>query len=139
MYSHGRFTKMLDGRIAALHWTQQVGSGEDLDLHLTTSDLSGTTWTDPAPTGIAGQTSWLADLGDGVLAAAYTSRAGRNPGIMMVLSEDEGRSGTPTTSSRYGTPSARSSSGWHGNPTIPPATTTSPMANRILHACRAAS
>jgi hypothetical protein len=91
MYSHSRYTRMLDGRIAALQWTQEVGTANDLELHLTVSDSTGTKWSDPQPTGIMGQTSWLADLGDGVLAAAYTSRVGMQPGICVVLSEDEGK------------------------------------------------
>ena len=91
MYSHSRYTRMLDGRVAALQWTQSVGGDEEFDLHLTVSDETATSWSGPQPTGIMGQTSWLADLGDGVLAAAYTLREGMKPGIMVVLSEDEGR------------------------------------------------
>ena len=49
-------------------------------------------WSEPAPTSIMGQTAWLADLGGGVLAAAYTLRDGMNPGIMVITSEDDGGS-----------------------------------------------
>ena len=91
MYSHSRYTRMLDGRIAVLQWTQRVGTAEDFDLHFTVSDESGTQWSKPNPTGIMGQTSWLADLGDGVLVAACTLREGMRPGIFVFLSEDEGR------------------------------------------------
>jgi len=91
MYSHSRYTRMLDGRIAALQWTQEVGTAKDFDLHFTISDETGTKWSDPRPTGIMGQTSWLADLGDGILVAAYTLREGMRPGIYVVLSEDEGK------------------------------------------------
>ena len=91
MYSHSRYARMLDGRITALQWAQEVGTVADLDLHFTISDETGTRWSEPHPTGVMGQTSWVADLGEGVLAAAYTSREGMNPGIMVVLSEDEGR------------------------------------------------
>jgi hypothetical protein len=90
MYSHSRYTHLLDGRIAALQWTQDVGTAQDLDLHFTVSDETGTRWSEPHPTGILGQTSWLADLGDGLLAAAYTSRKGMQPGIYVALSEDGG-------------------------------------------------
>ena len=90
-YSHSRYTRTLDGRVAVLQWTQEVGTAKDFDLHLTVSDQTGTEWTSPQPTGIRGQTSWLADLGDGVFAAAYTSREGMEPGIKVVVSEDEGR------------------------------------------------
>jgi hypothetical protein len=91
MYSHSRYTQMLDGRIAALQWTQEVGTAQDLDLHLTVSDVTGKQWSNPRPTGIMGQTSWLADLGDQVLVATYTSREGMRPGICVVLSVDGGQ------------------------------------------------
>lgn len=90
MFSHTRYTRMLDGRIAALQWTQDVGGQKDYDLHFTVSDATGISWSDPRPTGIMGQTSWLVDLGGGVLAATYTLRVGMEPGIMVVLSEDGG-------------------------------------------------
>ena len=92
MYSHSRFTRMLDGRVAALQWTQKVGTGEDYDLHFTISDDTGTRWSRPLPTGLTGQTSWLADLGNGKLAATYTMRERMKPGICVVLSEDSGAS-----------------------------------------------
>ena len=91
MYSHSRYTRMLDGRILALQWTQQVGTGKDCELHLVVSDQTAAKWSYPQPTGIMGQTSWAADLGRGTIAAAYTQREGRKPGIMVVLSEDEGK------------------------------------------------
>jgi hypothetical protein len=91
MFSHSRYTPLLDGRIAALQWTQTVGSGADHDLHLTISDESGTQWSEPRPTGIMGQTSWLADLGQGRFVATYSRRERERPGIYVVLSEDEGR------------------------------------------------
>jgi hypothetical protein len=82
---------MLDGRIAVLQWTQKVGTGEDYDLHFVISDLTGREWSRPQPTGIMGQTSWLGDLGDGRLVATYTRRDRMQPGIMVVLSEDGGK------------------------------------------------
>jgi hypothetical protein len=90
MYSHSRFKKMKDGRIGALQWTQEIGGNKDFDLHLIKSDTSGKKWSEPQPTGIQGQTCCLADLGDGLLAAAYTSRTGTSPGIYVILSEDGG-------------------------------------------------
>jgi len=91
MYSHSRYTRMLDGRIGALQWTQKVGSNQDCSLHWVISDQHGAEWTMPASTGIMGQTSWAADLGQGLLAAAYTRRDREKPGIMVVLSPDHGR------------------------------------------------
>jgi len=91
MYSHSRYTRLLDGRIAALQWTQEIGTNKNLELHLVTSDVTGAQWSVPHPTGILGQTSWLADLGEGVLVAAYSRRDCMDPGIKVVLSEDGGR------------------------------------------------
>ena len=91
VYSHSRYARMLDGRIAVLQWTQEVGTAKDFDLHFTISDDTGAGWSEPRATGIMGQTSWLADLGDGLLIAAYTSREGMNPGIKVILSDDEGK------------------------------------------------
>ena len=91
MYSHARYTRMLDGRICALQWTQNIGAREDYDLHFTVSDETGREWSEPRATGLPGQTSWAADLGGGVIAAACTQRKGMKPGIVAVLSEDVGR------------------------------------------------
>ena len=92
MYSHSRYTKMSDGRLLALQWTQSHGMTENYDLHLTMGDRTATQWSYPRPTGIRGQTSWAVDLGDGVLAAIYSLREGERPGVMIILSEDEGAS-----------------------------------------------
>lgn len=92
MYSHGRFARMLDGRIMVLHWTQDIGASKNFDIHFIMSDTGGKNWSPPSPTGIMGQTSWAADLGDGPLAAVYTSREGMAPGVRVVLSEDGGKS-----------------------------------------------
>ena len=91
MFSHSRYVKMLDGRVAALQWTQKPGSAEDLPEHITISNGDASAWSYPVPTNLMAQTCWLTDLGDGVMAAAYTDREGMNPGIDVVLSQDEGR------------------------------------------------
>jgi len=91
MFSHGRFTQMMDGRIAALQWTQDIGATKDFDLHFTISDPSVETWSYPEATGLIGQTSWLVDMGKGMIAVVYTKREGIKPGILIALSEDEGR------------------------------------------------
>jgi hypothetical protein len=90
MFSHSRYTQMLDGRVAALQWTQEIGAAKDLKLHFTVSDESGKEWTGPLPTNLEAQTSWVADLGGGTLAATYTRRGGEKPGICVTLSEDGG-------------------------------------------------
>jgi hypothetical protein len=93
MYSHTRYSKMLDGRVIGLQWTQSVADPDhDHDLHLVTADETATKWSPAQPTGIMAQTSWVAHLGEGVLAAAYTQRKGMQPGIVVSLSEDLGRS-----------------------------------------------
>ena len=92
MYSHSRYTKMLDGRVGTLQWSQEVGSNKNFDLHFTVSDKEGKNWSVPQPTGLMAQTSWMADLGSGTLAAAYTTREGMAPGVFVVLSFDEGKS-----------------------------------------------
>lgn len=91
MYSHSRYTRLLDGRIAALQWTQEIGTARDFDLHLAISDETGKRWAAPHPAGINAQTSWLADCGGGMLVATYTRRGRVDPGICVVLSEDGGR------------------------------------------------
>jgi hypothetical protein len=91
MFSHSRYTQTLDGRVAALQWTQEVGTARDLNLHFTVSDLSGHAWYGPTPTNLEAQTSWLVDLGGETLVAAYTRRSGQQPGICVTLSEDGGK------------------------------------------------
>jgi hypothetical protein len=63
MYSHSRYSRLADGSIGALQWAQSVGGTDNFDLHLVTSDRTGRAWSQPRPTGIPAQTSWLADLG----------------------------------------------------------------------------
>ena len=91
MYSHSRYTQLQDGAIGALQWTQSIGGNENFDLHLVTSDPAARAWSQPRPTAIPAQTSWLADLGNGRMAAAYTVRQGMTPGIVVALSHDAGR------------------------------------------------
>ena len=91
MFSHTRYTKMRDGRVGGLQWTQSVGGMENFNLHWVSSDVDGKNWSIPEATDLPGQTSWAADLGDGVVAAVFTRREGRQPGVAVVLSEDGGR------------------------------------------------
>jgi len=89
---HGRVTRLLDGRLFALLWTQDLSTGKFIDLHRTVSDATGREWRVPEPTGIPGQTSWAVDLGQGRMVAAYTVRDVKPPGIRGILSVDGGRS-----------------------------------------------
>lgn len=92
MYSHSRYARMLDGRVCALQWTQSIGGKEDYDLHFVVCDETGRKWSQPHPTGIPAETSWVADLGQAVLAATFTIREKSKPGITVALSFDEGKS-----------------------------------------------
>ena len=91
MYSHSRYSRMLDGRICALQWTQNIGGQKNYPLHLVVSDTDGKRWSTPHSSEIQAQTSWLADLGNGTLAATYSIREGIKPGVLVALSEDEGK------------------------------------------------
>jgi hypothetical protein len=90
MYSHSRYTTLADGSVGALQWTQGIGGDTNFDLHLVTSDVTGRRWPTPRATGIPAQTSWLADLGGGRMAVAYTVREGMEPGIYVAESSDGG-------------------------------------------------
>lgn len=69
---------------AAGHW--------NYDLHFVTSDTTARKWSKPHPTGVPAQTSWAADLGNGLLAATYVAREKTTPGVIVVLSHDGGKS-----------------------------------------------
>ena len=90
MYSHSQYRRRRDGQIWALQWAQGIGGQTNFDVHLVTADPTGRHWSDPRPTGIPGQTSCIADLGDGMAVAAYSKRESGKPGIMAVHSEDDG-------------------------------------------------
>jgi len=90
MFSHSRYSKMIDGRVAALQWSQKIGGQDDFDAHITISDINAKEWILPKSTGIPAQTSWLADMGDGVFVAIYTHRMGFTPGIKALISTDFG-------------------------------------------------
>lgn len=92
MYSHSRYTGMVDGRIGALQWTQSIGGQENYDLHYVVSDEAATQWSRPRPTGIPAQTSWMVDSGKGELVVTYSDREGMTPGVKVALSRDEGNS-----------------------------------------------
>lgn len=91
MYSHGRYIRMKDGRLCVLQWAQAIGGQTDLGLHIEFGDPTGRKWTSPHPTGLPGQSSWIDEVGNGVMMAVYTCRSGARPGIYAALSEDEGK------------------------------------------------
>ena len=93
MYSHTRYCKTIDGRIIGLQWVQDLQDlNKDYDLHLVVGDETATQWSMPQPTGVAAQTSWAAHVEGDTLAAVYSRRAGDQPGILVALSHDFGKS-----------------------------------------------
>ena len=91
MYHHSRAARKLDGRICALQRTQSIGGREDYDLHFVESDETGRKWSPPRPSGVPGQNNSLADLGSGTLVAVSNAVDTDKPGVLAVLSEDEGK------------------------------------------------
>jgi len=91
MYSHGRYIRMKDNRLCVLQWAQAIGGQTNFDLHIEFGDPTASQWTSPRPTGLAGQSSWINDLGGGMMIAIYTCRSARRPGIYAALSDDEGK------------------------------------------------
>ena len=91
-YFHGRFVHRLDGGIFAMLWAQDAQSGRFLHNHLVMADPTGQQWSDPMPTNVFGQTSRLVDLSEDRVFLVYSLRESESPGIMGVLSEDNGRS-----------------------------------------------
>lgn len=90
-YRHGRIAPLLDQRLFSLLWTEDIGSGQFIDLHRTVSDVAGRVWSTPEPTGLMGQTSWAVDLGHDRIFAAYSVREENPPGIRGILSKNGGR------------------------------------------------
>jgi hypothetical protein len=94
-YWHGRPIKLSDGRLYALFWSADMTRPEqgpvNLRIHYAFADPTGRPWDTPQPTVIPGQTSCTAELPGGQLAAIYTWRETEQPGFMVTLSEDGGR------------------------------------------------
>ncbi len=62
----------------------------NLTENITISDIDAKEWILPKATGIPAQTSWLADMGNGVIVVLYTHRTGFTPGIKVLMSTDFG-------------------------------------------------
>ncbi|MCE5249444.1 glycoside hydrolase [bacterium] len=80
-----------DGRLVSLLWTRNMKADKDLALHRTISDNNGATWSAPEPVGVMGHTTALVNIGGGCLCMLYSLRAAEQPGIMVILSENEGK------------------------------------------------
>jgi len=91
---HGRVTSLSDERLFALFWSAAMGEigMDDLPLHRAFGSADGRNWTMPEETNLPGQTNGVVDLGNGRLAAIYTTREAVNPGFRVAISEDWGGS-----------------------------------------------
>ncbi|MDJ0754197.1 MAG: exo-alpha-sialidase [Ardenticatenaceae bacterium] len=90
---HGRITPLADRRLIGLFWSAVMDRAmAPLPLHRCVGSADGQTWDTPQATNIQGQTNGVVDLGDGRLAAVYTSREAVQPGFRVCLSEDGGLS-----------------------------------------------
>jgi hypothetical protein len=88
---HGRIMPMVDGRLFTLFWSADMRqNGRDLPLHRSFGSAGGRSWTFPEATNLPGQTNNAVDLGEGLMAAIYTSRAAPQPGFRVALSTDNG-------------------------------------------------
>ncbi len=63
---------------------------DDLPLHRAFGSADGRNWTMPENTNLPGQTNGVVDLGNGRLAAIYTTREAVNPGFRVAISENWG-------------------------------------------------
>ena len=94
-YWHGKTIRLADDRLYTIFWaadmTDKTRGPVDLPIHFAFADETGRHWDTPQPTTIPGQTNFPAQLPDGRLAAIYTWREAEQPGFMVVLSEDGGR------------------------------------------------
>jgi len=95
-YSHASPVKCPDGRLMATTWTAESELQRYYDLHVLRSvDATARTWHAPVSTGVPGQTSTLAPLGDGRLLLIYTHREETDqPGLKVICSEDDGQTWT---------------------------------------------
>lgn len=77
-------------RLLGMIWTHDATTDTDLPIHIVRSEDGGRTWSKPASTGIEGQVVGPAHLGGRRILAVYNRRFHERPGIMAILSEDEG-------------------------------------------------
>jgi len=77
-----------DGRLLAVSWTHDAGSGRDLPIHYALSNEEGRTFSAPAPTGLVGQTCTPLALNDGRILSLY--RRIEHPGLWAQISVLDG-------------------------------------------------
>jgi hypothetical protein len=93
---HGKTIRLADARLYTLYWAADMTQPEkgpvNLPVHYSITNAAGTDWSLPQPTTLPGQTNWPAQLPDGTLCAIYTLREDEQPGFMVALSPDGGKS-----------------------------------------------
>ncbi|NUQ65562.1 MAG: exo-alpha-sialidase [Pirellulales bacterium] len=82
--------RLRDGSVVDIMWSDDRRHPEKSEIYLTRSTDSGSTWSRPQSTGIAGQFSTLLELADGRLALIYVARSG-DPSIRLRFGRDGGR------------------------------------------------
>lgn len=92
---HGKTLQLADGRLYTTFWAADLADEDkgpvDLPMHVAFADQAAQSWSKPEPTMVPAQTHWPAELPGGQLAMVYTLRTTPRPGIMAVLSIDDGR------------------------------------------------
>jgi hypothetical protein len=86
-----RLAKLGDNRLFSASWVHGRTSDRDLPVHVHWSEDNGRTWSVAYNTGLNGQVSFPVSLGNGRILMLYNRRYKERPGIMAVLSDDEGR------------------------------------------------
>ena len=102
------------GALIAMFWTHDRQAGADLEIHVAWSSSDGRGWSEPVPTGIAGQICAPLALGGGRVFAAYVHRH-HPPGLRAILSDDFGHTwGAAEELVFYEKPAGRQESGMGG-------------------------
>jgi hypothetical protein len=92
---HGTTVRRSDGSLYTLIMSADISDPRKgvvrQNLHYMLADGAGRRWSPPAPTPVPGQTNNVAELPGGLLGAIYTWRDAAQPGFMVMLSQDGGR------------------------------------------------
>lgn len=88
-YWDQRTSRLTDDGLLALLWTYDTTRSAYRNIHVCTSDDSGTHWSRPKDTEVPGQPSRAAEIEDGSLVMAYVDRTGQ-PRIAVRRSFDRG-------------------------------------------------
>jgi len=101
-----RLCEMQPGRIAALAWALDEGTGEHLPNHITVSEDYGKTWSDPINTGVRGQASNLMHLGGDRLLTIHCHREDEPYGLFVRVIDFTGNRWKTVTEERIWEPEA---------------------------------